>query len=65
MQVDLLEDQVEELVRNEMRSMISMLSKGLEGGLKNFSTDKEEDGFLTEEYIKAARLVLEYYGGRI
>lgn len=61
--MDLLEDQVEELVRNEMRSMISMLSKAVEGGLKNFSTDKEEDGILTEEYIKAARLVLEYYGG--
>lgn len=63
MQVDLLEDQVEELVRSEMRSMIAMLSKDVKSGFKNFSDDREEDGMLTEEYIKAAQLVLEYYGG--
>jgi hypothetical protein len=63
MKVELLDDQVEDLVRKQMQAMIMMLTNDLHHDIRTFSQNKDEDKVLIQEHIEAAQKVLAWYGG--
>jgi len=67
MKVDLIDDQVEAIVRSEMeyvmQSMKSYLEEGKAGQI--FSDDHKSDMHLIYQHLEAAELMYDYYGGEL
>jgi hypothetical protein len=67
MKVDLIDDQVETIVRSEMehvmQSMKSYLEEGKAGQI--FSDDPSADTNLIYQHLEAAELMYDYYGGEL
>jgi len=65
--VDLIDDQVEAIVRSEMehvmQSMKSYLEEGKAGRI--FSNDPSVDTNLIYQHLEAAELMYDYYGGEL
>jgi hypothetical protein len=67
MKVDLIDDQVETIVRSEMehvmQSMKSYLEEGKAGQI--FSDNPSVDTNLIYQHLEAAELMYDYYGGEL
>ena len=67
MKVDLIDDQVETIVRSEMEHVMQSMKSYLEEGKAGciFSDDPSADTNLIYQHLEAAELMYDYYGGEL
>ena len=67
MKVDLIDDQVEAIVRSEMKQVMQSMKSYLEEGKAGqiFSDNPSVDTNLIYQHLEAAELMYDYYGGEL
>jgi hypothetical protein len=67
MKIDLIDDQVEAIVRSEMKHVMQSMKSYLEEGKAGliFSDDHKSDMHLIYQHLEAAELMYDYYGGEL
>lgn len=67
MKVDLIDDQVEAIVRSEMKHVMQSMKSYLEEGKAGqiFSDNPSVDTNLIYQHLEAAELMYDYYGGEL
>ena len=67
MKVDLIDDQVEAIIRSGMKYVMQSMKSYLEEGKAGliFSDDPSVDTNLIYQHLEAAELMYDYYGGEL
>jgi hypothetical protein len=67
MKIDLIDDQVEAIVRSEMKHVMQSMKSYLEEGKAGqiFSDNPSVDTNLIYQHLEAAELMYDYYGGEL